>query len=757
MIRPFLAVFLLPVLQAQPYVVTTVAGGGTPPLTAIAAQSQVGLVAGIAADGSGNEYISSENCVFRIDSSGVMRRVAGNGRPGYSGDGGAAIDAQLNNPGGLALDASANLYIADSGNEVIRKVTPDGKIRTVPGSAIYPVQNHLGSHVAVSASGDLFIANKQANAVWRLSRSGSISRFAGNGQSGYTGDGGPATLAAAGGPVGVAVDGSGNVFVAQSAAVRKVTPAGIITTVAGTGTSGESGDGGLATQARLSLVLGIAVDSSGALYIAELTRLRKVSSNGIITTIAGGQSFSAPLGDGGPAVNAALTRALGVAITVNGDLYIADNARVRHVNGAGMIETLEGGGESYTGDGGPATAAQLYSPSGITLDAQGNLYIADSGSRIRKVSPGGIITTYAGGPTFGYSGDGGPAVDAQMEVYPLTGMATDPAGDLIVVETLNNDVREVTAQGAIQTFANSATSQPFSFTGLAMDGSGNLFVTDSTFDLIRKIDTAGNISTFVSTNSSQETRTPYALAIDGANNVYVTYSNALGVTRFSPAGSATELVPNALNQQAIAVGATGNMYALGASLSVIAPDGTTTYIGQEGFSYPVEGSPALGISMITPTALAVDTSGDIFITDSGANAVFKLHPVSGPLPPAIAGVYESAAGMPAPVTPGEAVLVYGSGMGPASPVAAAAGTAVTALGGTQVLFDEIPAALLSVSATQISAVVPYGVSGSAKVTVRYGGLVSAPFTVPVGWTVPERGPKSLVVPKRQNPSPQDSF
>jgi len=730
-------------VNAQQYVVSTVAGGGAPTLTTVASQAQVGLVTGIAADAAGNVYFSAENCVFRIDSAGVLTRVAGNGRPGYSGDGGAANAAQMNAPGGLAIDARGNLLIADAGNEVVRSVIPDGVIRTVPGSAISPVQTGQGSHVAVAASGDIFISNRQANGVWRLSHSGSISRFAGNGQIGYSGDGGPAALAAVGNPTGIAVDGSGNVFIVQSAAVRKVSPAGIITTVAGTGTVGETGDGGLATQARLNNALAIAVDSAGALYIAEPTRIRKVASTGIITTIAGG-ALSGTGGDGGPAIDAQLTRALGIAVTPGGDLYIADNVRIRHVTANGVIETIAGAGVSDTGDGGPAPLAQLSNPSGIALDAGGNLYIADNGSRIRKVSPAGIITTLAGGPTQGYSGDGGPAVDAQMQVYPLTGMAADLAGDLFVVEQVHNDVREITAQGLIRTFAGPVTSPLMSFpNGLAMDGNGNLFVADTTNGLIRQIDTAGNITTFAKTNNGLNNRSPYAVAVDGANNVYVSYSDASGITEFSPNGSSAELATDVVPQQPMTVDAAGNVYVFDSpTLVKIAPEGTRTTVAAMGTSFPAEGTPAMAGTLIAPTALAVDSGGDVFVADSGASAVFKLHAAAGSLPPGIGSVYDRAADSPALVSPGETVILYGVGMGPATPVTAAGGGAETTLGGAQVRFDGRLAALVSVSGTQITAVVPYGISASTKVTVTYGGQTSAAITLPVAWTDSERQPKS---------------
>lgn len=722
----------------QQYVVSLVAGGAPPPLSSVAAQSLVGLVRGIATDASGNVYFSAENCVFKIDSTGKVTRIAGNGRPGYSGDGGAAVNAQLNGIGGLALDAKGNVYVADSGNEVIRQVTVDGLIRTMPGSAIYPAVLGPVSGVAVDPSGDVFFSHQFTRAVWKLSPSGTLSRFAGNGSGGDSGDGGPATLASIDNPRGIAVDSAGNVFIVEPTRVRKVSPEGFITTVAGTGISGESGDGGLATQARLSLAMAVAVDSSGALYIAELSQVRKVSSAGIITTVAGGPLLGDP-GDGGPATSAVLTRASGVAVTPSGDLYIADNFRVRHVSTDGTIETIEGNGVSFTGDGGPATSAQLTVPSGITLDANGNLYVADNGSRVRKVSPGGTITTMAGDQTQGYSGDGGPATKAEMQVAPLAGMAVDAVGDLFVAEQFHYDVRKISANGVISTAVGGlATQAQLSFpSGLAIDGDGNLFIADTRNGMVRKVDSTGIISHFA---GAFGVNSPYAVAVDGANNVYVSDAYANGVTKYSPSGSPTALAPTVWGQQPMTVDAAGNIYGINSSgLVKITPGGNTIAIGAWGNQFPVDGAPALTGSMMTPSALAVDSIGDVFVADSGANAVFKLHPATGPLPPAIGWIVNSASGLQQPAAPGEIVTLYGSGMGPAQLVTARLnqkGMIDTTLGGAQVLFDGEPAPLVYVSATQSAAIVPYRASASTAVTVSYGGQVSAPVTLPVAWTAP---------------------
>ena len=222
------------------------------------------------------------------------------------------------------------------------------------------------------------------------------------------GDGGAATAAALMNPGGVAVDAAGTLYIADTDnnRIRKVTTAGVITTVAGNGLAGAGGDGGQAVFASLHSPHGVAVDAAGNLYIADTdnNRIRKVTPAGIITTVAG-TGISGHSGDGGPATAARLNYPVGVAVDAAGNLYIADtgNSRIRKVTPAGVITTLAGTGiGGYSGDGGPATAAQLKYPFGVAVDAAGNLYIADSGNNsIRKVTPAGIITTVAGNGTAG--------------------------------------------------------------------------------------------------------------------------------------------------------------------------------------------------------------------------------------------------------------------------------------------------------------------------------------------------------------------
>ena len=324
--------------------------------------------------------------------------------------GGLAVEAQLSSPWDVALDADGNLYIADAINRRIRRVDP----------------------------------------------SGTISTIAGTGVEGYTGDGGPAVEAQLSFPASLAVDAEGNLFIAEyfDHRIRRVDSSGIITSIAGTGEEGFSGDGGPAVEAQLASPRGVAVDADGNLYIADSRnrRIRKVDADGNISTFAGGGDRS---GDGGPAVQAQLRSPSGVAVDAGGNLYIAvtTNSTLRRVDPSGTIATIAGAGRwGFSGDGGPATQAHLAAPSDVAVDAAGNLYIADiNNQRIRRVDPAGIITTIAGTGEVGFSGDGGPAVEAQFD--RPRGVAVDAAGNVYIADHGNHRIRKVDPSGTITTIA----------------------------------------------------------------------------------------------------------------------------------------------------------------------------------------------------------------------------------------------------------------------------------------------------------------
>ena len=339
----------------------------------------------------------------------IITTVAGNGTATYAGDGGAATSASLDKPAGVVLDAAGNLYVADQANNRIRKVNFNGISLSVVGNGYKTYAGDGGAAtnaslngpfgVTFDAFGNTYIADTGNNRIRKVDTYGIIITVAGNGISTFAGDGGAATSASLAGPTGVTFDAFGNMYIADTAndRIRKVDTNGIITTVVGNGIFGFSGDGAAATNASLYLPYGGAFDASGNLYIPDEqnNRIRKVDTNGIITTVAGNGNHGCS-GDNGAATNASLFNPKGVALDASGNLYISDwiNNRIRKVDTNGIITTVAGNGNNgYSGDGGAATNASLNEPLGIAFDTAGNMYIADwQNNRIREVHFGGYTT-----------------------------------------------------------------------------------------------------------------------------------------------------------------------------------------------------------------------------------------------------------------------------------------------------------------------------------------------------------------------------
>ncbi len=730
---------------------------------------------GVATDATGNVYIASDNCVFKVDSSGVMTRFAGTSRAGHAGDGGPATDAQLNSPTSIAFDSAGNTYIADYYNGRLRIVSAKGVITTVAGGGGSPYPNEDGIpatsasldvlSVAVDAAGTPYFSEQGGNRIRKVPQNGIIGTAAGNGTLGKSGDGGVATSAQVSRPYGVAFDKTGNLYIADPVygAIRRVTPDGIISTAFQMPNSGAP--------------TGLAVDSAGNLYIADQwnSLVLKVSPGGTVINLAGTGTagFS---GDGGPAASAQLNAPRGVAVDAGGNLYIADalNNRIRKVSSDGIITTLAGNGSlGYSGDGGLAVNAQLSGPRGLAVDGNGNLFIADfDNNTVRKISASGIITTVAGNGVAGFSGDGFAATKAQLN--GPWGVAVDHAGNLFIADSANNRVRKVSSSGIISTVAGNGTAPEPSFNpmpvgdggpaisselssplGVTVDASGNLYIADSGDNVVRKVSATGIITTFIGGGLSGHgaPMLPVSIAIDGSGNLFMTTELVGPIVKVSPEG----MISNTIYGKAafgllVAVDGAGDVFFGGGGCSTIgkvSANGSLTRIAgtcTTGDSwYSGDSGPGLDAvfggdsqrGQLGPLGLAVDAAGNVYVADTGNNAIRRLQPTSHPL--LIGAVVDAASETAIPVSPGKIVTIYGAGLGPDQLVLfqVSNGSIGPQLAGTSVSFNGVAAPVIYSSATQVAAIVPYEVSGgAAQVIVTYKGQSSPPFTVPIAASAP---------------------
>jgi sugar lactone lactonase YvrE len=421
----------------------------------------------------------------------IITTIAGNGIAGSTGDGGAATAAEFKGPNSVTFDAHNNFYIADSGTATIRMVNTAGIISRVAGSI-----------------------------------------FGG----GYSGDGGAATIASLFRPTDVAFDAMGNMYIADQGnqVIRKVNTAGIISTFAGNGISGFSGDGGQATAAEFNNPQNLTVDAAGNLYIADKgnNRIRRVSTSGIISTVAG-TGTAGYSGDGGQATAAEINGAYDVAFDASGNMYLADcyNYRIRKVNAAGIISTVVGNGTGgYSGDGGQATAAGLYWPAGIIFDGAGNMYISDFGTdRVRMVNTVGIISTVAGNGTWAYSGDGGLATAAELN-GPY-GIAFDAFSNLYIADLLNNRIRMVTnvaVAGIEQFVVNSEQLSVYPNPAKDVLNVECLMINEKA--TVTMIDMIGNVI-YYSAFTAQHNTINVADLIEGVYNISITSNGAIANKR----------------------------------------------------------------------------------------------------------------------------------------------------------------------------------------------------------------------------------
>lgn len=504
-------------------------------------------------DSAGNMIIADtrNHRIRRVTPAGAIVTIAGTGKQAYGGDGGPATAADLNTPDGIFLDSAGVLYIADTFSHRIRRVAANGTISTALGPEIGTAGERLSfpKDVIAGSGGVLYVVDPGNNLIRRVAANGAVSVFAGNRQRAFAGDGGPASAATLGNPVGILPDRGGNIFIAdmENLRIRRVSTGGIISTVAGNGNYRIAPEGSAAVRSYLSIPHSIAIAADGSLYIADAQshRIVRVSKEGAMTTVAGTGQFGYS-GDGGPATRARIYYPKGVALDRAGNLYISDtlNSVVRRVNPQGIISTFAGTGKpGFTGDGGPAAAADLNYPTGVTTDAEGNLYIADSiNHAVRMVNTRGIITTLAGTGVEGFSGDGGPAKSARMHTpYSVT---VDAAGNIYIADIYNHRIRRINRNGVMETIAGTGQTMPggegvqakqtsvYTPTRIVLDEAGNIYYTEQITSLVRRISPSGIVNTIAGNGRSgfsgdgriateASMYWPLDLAMDPQGNLYV--------------------------------------------------------------------------------------------------------------------------------------------------------------------------------------------------------------------------------------------
>lgn len=516
------------------------------------------LPSGVAVDGVGNVYVADygNHTVRKVTPTGVVTTLAG--RAGQSGSTeGTGDTARFNYPSGVAVDDASNVYVADSGNHTIRKLTPSRLVTTLAGSPGQPGSADGKGNTArftsptalsVDDAGNIYVADLGNQTVRRVSSAGVVTTLAGSpGQAGSAdGIGGAARFSE---PRDVCVDIAGNVYVADrgNGTVRQVSATGIVTTMAGCATQ-LGGTDGMGSAARFMGPRGVGVDTAGNAYVADSGNhtIRKVAPNGLVTTLAGsaGQYGSAD----GTVTSARFFNPSGVAVDDTGSVYVADsnNQTIRKILPSGAVTTLAGSpGQWGTADG-PGADARFGRPDDVTVDGAGNVYVADSGNdTIRKITPPGIVTTMAGSPGQPGSADG-PGKEARFR--EPSGVAADREGNVYVADTGNYTIRKVTPGGLVTTLAGSPGARgsndgtgnaarfdiPF---GLGVDGEGNVYVADSMNHTIRQV-TPGAVVTTIGgvagvtggadgIGRAAQFTSPQGVAADSAGTLYIVDNNRI--------------------------------------------------------------------------------------------------------------------------------------------------------------------------------------------------------------------------------------
>ena len=671
------------------YTISTVAGSSKNGDGGPANQAFVSILEGVCSDSAGNVYLADadDNRIRRIDTNGNISTYAGGASAGYSGDGGPATQALLRSPYGIRIDGEGNLFIADLGNNAIRRVSTDGTISTFASNLVSP------RNLTFGPDGSLYVSEFGAQRISRVNSDGSTTIIAGNGSAGFSGDGGPATAAQFNSPAGIVFDSSGALYIADSgnARIRRITTGGLISTFAGEGASG--GAGTLALQEPT----GVAADPSGNVYVVNSAYpvLFRVSSGGTLRQLPG--------------------TGRDLFFAASGNLLIAGEEHLETLYPDGTLTSVLDQSSYTFGDGGPATQARFESVASIALDGSGQLTIADAAfRRLRQVALNGSIAT-----------------------LPVSDYVTDPqsiafngAGQLFIA----NGSSIVTADESTQptVFATGLLAPE----GLAFNAAGTLYFADSNSLYAASAQTPPAViaGPFIA---------PAGVTTDSAGNIYIANAGTNQVSVVSPQGIVSAFAGTGASGYAGDLGyatsaqladpsgvwmdPTGVLWISDTGNNVVRTVDTTGIIrtvagnGSAGFSG--DGDAATSALLSSPTALTGDASGNIYIADAGNRRVRKLS-LGGSTGQDLSGLItltHSATYGTGPIAGGEIVAIFGLAIGPAAPLGAtldSSGNIATQLGSTSVLFNGVLAPLYYVGANQINAEVPIEVAGSVSTLVQ---------------------------------------
>jgi sugar lactone lactonase YvrE len=625
--------------------ITTVAGTGTQGYSGdniAAVSAQLNYPTGLAVDYLGNIYVAdtSSHRIRQIDNTGIIKTVAGTGTAGELGDNSEATNVQLNRLNGVELDSFGNLYIADPDSQRVRSVDNTGIITTIAGTGTRGYMGdggaatsaQLANPTAVKADifGNLFIVDTSNHCIRRVDRNGAITTVAGTGSEGYGGDNGVAMNAQLAFPTNIALDGVGNLYIADTGnhRIRRVDINGIISTVAGTGTRGYSGDNNAATNARLNYPYAVTADQLGNLYIADTLNhvIRKVDSNGQITTIAG-MGFGGFSGDNGPALSARLSNPWSVAVDGLNNLYIADTQshRIRRVDTNGIITTVAGTGiAGNSGDGGAATSAQLSGPRDVALDAMGSLYVADTqNSIVRRIDRNGTIVTVAGGKHLS-------GATRSTRIENVVALSLAPTGTTYIATGVNGAVARV-IKGKMTQVAGRYSSD-------TTQATGNLArFRDRNFGSVGGVAWDESAQLLYLTESSATSSRVWAVTPVDPDNPDTWTIEALvndsGTAGFADGASTTAMLrnPTALWLDAatrtLYIADTGNhaIRALDLSTKTV----TTVVNAKHSLGFAGDGAAATAALLYQPQALTKCANGDLFIADTGNNRIRRVAAGTG--------------------------------------------------------------------------------------------------------------------------------